>query len=253
MYVLARDCTDQYFAAEGICCKLDQAIHFLVYYKPELFAHTKYLLQSDDDTFWRVDQALRWLSAVDKAGYDNIPVIANGVPSISDSTYGVYRVEDGCKEIFTNGWYQPFMMNHAGILRIANSTRQLGITQTCKAFKCSQDLGLGLLMNPEHIGVTILQPDSLVIHAVRHLQWDDCEAEYWPKHLKYNQHMIVGCGTIDRINGSDVGVLTNDDDEPMNEWIPSSNSNLNGQLVPRIRFLEVFTVNDCPVPGKLKD
>jgi len=54
-YILTRQCTDEYYVASGICCKFDEGINFVAE-NHILFQRTKYLIQSDDDVFWRLDQ-----------------------------------------------------------------------------------------------------------------------------------------------------------------------------------------------------
>ena len=57
----------------------------------ELFQHIKFVVQGDDDTYIRPDQVLRWLAVVDKTGLDDIPIIANSSPYVSDR-YGVWHI-----------------------------------------------------------------------------------------------------------------------------------------------------------------
>ena len=70
-YILSRHCTNEYYGANGPCCKVDDAINYLVNDRPALFKHIKFILHSDDDEYWRADQVLRWLSNVDNSGYYN--------------------------------------------------------------------------------------------------------------------------------------------------------------------------------------
>jgi hypothetical protein len=67
-YLLTRECSAEYYNAQGICCKIDEAIDFLVNENPTLFNQIKYVMEGDDDTFFRPDQVLRWLSLVEKSG-----------------------------------------------------------------------------------------------------------------------------------------------------------------------------------------
>ena len=56
MYVLTRKCSAEYYVAASACCKVDEAIMFLVTSQPEVYRIMQFVLQGDDDTYWRVDQ-----------------------------------------------------------------------------------------------------------------------------------------------------------------------------------------------------
>jgi hypothetical protein len=61
IYILSRNCTNQYYGANGPCCKVDDALNYLINDRPTLFAKIKFILHSDDDEYWRADQVMRWL------------------------------------------------------------------------------------------------------------------------------------------------------------------------------------------------
>lgn len=67
-YILSRKCTNEYYGAAGPCCKVDDLINYIMNDRPEFGASLKYALHCDDDTFWRADQVLKWLAAIDKSG-----------------------------------------------------------------------------------------------------------------------------------------------------------------------------------------
>lgn len=67
-YVLSRTCTNEYYGAAGPCCKVDDAFNYLLNDRPEFAANIKYALHCDDDTYWRPDQVLKWLGALEKSG-----------------------------------------------------------------------------------------------------------------------------------------------------------------------------------------
>ena len=116
-YVLSRNCTNEYYVAAGICCKVDEAINYLVNIRTDLFPHIKFMLHSDDDTYWRPDQVMKWLAAVDKSGANEYPLIANAQIG-DDNNKGIWSIEN-CKEVRTSGWYQPTMFNRAALERMA--------------------------------------------------------------------------------------------------------------------------------------
>lgn len=304
-YVLTRNCTNEYYAANGICCKVDESIQFLKTIKQELVAHMKYIVFTDDDTYWRVDQLMFWLSFVDKHVDPSIPIVGNGVQSIVGSqrllprNKGVFHV-DGCKEIFTNGWYQPVLINRRAFDIFSASTSSYSIRSVCREFDISQDLGLGILFwlfqfyhiympgiytNPSQKGLSALKPDLMAIHAVRGIHEDYCNGDKWPKHLRYNQHMMTGCGKLDTptpshnihqtlsmydvwnwfaINGTTVLVGSNDDDREIFEWIIQNSStkpvlvHLSGYNTTKHskqynitdRWVP-FTLKDCDKPGSI--
>jgi len=102
----------------------------------ELYSHLKYLVEGDDDTFFRPDQVLRWLAAVESSGVsETYPLVANAEISSRTAKEDPRRVDNGgiwhidsksfvrlsacikcntvidCHEIHSNGWYQPLMLN----------------------------------------------------------------------------------------------------------------------------------------------
>jgi hypothetical protein len=220
-YVLTRQCSSQYYQAEGICCKVDESINYLVRGRPELFAHTKFVLQCDDDIFWRTDQTLKWLATLDKANYSDLPLIGNmdKAPTAEQMRKpgGVWHIK-GCEEIKSMGWYHPLILNHAAVQRISEATSKLGLMKTCRAFDVSQDAGIGVFawimelrhihiphvnVNVRHAGFEVLKPKDMVVHAVRHIPDEDCRAgKRWPERLRYDQQgdhdnafpYFVSCG-----------------------------------------------------------
>jgi len=211
-YLLSRECTNEYYQAAGICCKVDESIHYLVNSRPDFFARIKYMLHSDDYTYWRPEQVLKWLAAVDNSGAGQYPLIAN-VQVGDDNNAGVWMV-DTCKEIHTTGWYQPTMLNHALLARMAVGAMAYGNRDVCSAFTISQDIGIGIFawmyqanhiqmpgveMNSEHHGADIFKPDQVAVHFVKHIETDRCDGRKdnnWPTKDRYNQDMVIGCGDI---------------------------------------------------------
>ncbi len=92
------------------------------------------------DTYWRVDQVLRWLAALDAAGMASFPIVAS--TNFEDPAEHVWHIK-GCEEIRTNGWYQPMMLNHAAIERLKHASAQYGLRDTCRHFDVMHDVGMG--------------------------------------------------------------------------------------------------------------
>lgn len=67
IYILSRQCTSDYAFSQGICFKVDVLFHFIMKYKQKLFNQMKFITLSDDDTYWRADQFLYWLSLLNKS------------------------------------------------------------------------------------------------------------------------------------------------------------------------------------------
>jgi hypothetical protein len=303
-YILTRNCTNEYYAANGICCKVDESIQYLMTVKSKLVSHMKYLIFADDDTYWRVDQLMSWLSFIDKRIDPNVPIVGNGVQSMLGKqrllprNKGVFHI-DGCKEIFTNGWYQPVLLNRRAFDMIAASTASYSIRSVCREFDISQDLGFGIFFwlfqfyhvyipgiytNPNQKGYAALKADLMAIHAVRGIHEDFCNGEHWPSHLRYNQHMMTGCGKPDTAtpqhdihlslsmydawnwfaaNGSNVLIGSNDEDKEIFEWIIEANGSVKPVLVHLSGYNTTrhsqqhnitdkwvpFTRQDCAIPG----
>ena len=172
------------------------------------------MLHSDDDTYWRPDQVLRWLAAVDNSGANNYPLISN-VQFGDDNNKGVWMIQN-CEEIHTSGWYQPTMLNHAALQKMAVAAAAYGNRDVCRAFTISQDVGIGIFawlfetnhiqmpgtnVNGDHLGVQAFTPLDIAVHYVKHMESDRCDGKAdngWSHLDRYNQEMVVGCGDIDR-------------------------------------------------------
>ncbi len=96
-YVLSRKCTNQYYGGAGPCCKVDEIMSFVSVDKPALYAHTKYVLHCDDDSYFRVDQVLRWLAAIENySGLNSYPLIAElNTRADSIQQRGSYGIKSG--------------------------------------------------------------------------------------------------------------------------------------------------------------
>lgn len=211
-YILSRNCTDAYYAAVGICCKVDEAIHFVAE-AAELFSHLKYLILADDDTYFRVDEIFRWLSYIDKSNIDHLPIIGGVDTGLNpddnnDVPHGIWHVEN-CTEVHIHGSYQPVLFNKKAIERISVGVKSHAITDTCKAFDLAQDVALGIfgwLYQLYHIRIpgiahkemlSELKPDDIMVHHIRpNFKIDDCHGASWSDELKHNQDVVVGCGTL---------------------------------------------------------
>jgi hypothetical protein len=214
-YILSRNCTNEYFVARSICCKVDAGLDFIINEHPVLFSHLKYLIEGDDDNYFRPHQLLQWLAIIEKAGLHDHPLIANDQLShatINDGR-GVYNVK-GCNEIRTNGWYQPMMLNKKAMERLTVSSKNYGLMKTCTEFDVSQDVGIGpyawmmglehiyfpgVNINPPHAGMAALHRENIVVHSIKHNSADECDhAEKWPENMRYNQTLAIGCGSVVR-------------------------------------------------------
>lgn len=219
-YLLSRNCTSEYYVAAGICCKVDESINYLVNVRPDFFKGIKYMLHSDDDTYWRPDQVLKWLAAVENSGASKYPLISN-VQIGDDNNKGVWMIQN-CEEIHTSGWYQPTMLNHAALAKMGAAAAAYGNRDTCKAFDISQDVGIGIFawlfatnhivmpgtnMNGDHKGIGEFKPTDIAIHYTKHHEEDRCDGKAdngWPHQDRYSQNMVVGCGDIGRpVHGHD--------------------------------------------------
>lgn len=216
--VLTTRCSSVYYSANGICCKVDEAINYLVEARPEIYKKSKFIIQSDDDMFWRVDKLFQWLAAVDKAGLESIPWIANGQISHSIETLsapGGLFFHEGCHEIHTNGWYQPMVLNKAAVERFWIATNAMGVTSTCSAFQVSQDVGIGVVawvlqlshiylpgieLNEGRRGISALYSRIVAVHSAKHAgDEEDCRPNpSWPESLRRSQAVVIGCGTLQR-------------------------------------------------------
>lgn len=210
-YILSRKCTKDYYIWSSACCKIDEMINYLTLDRPDLFATIKYVLEGDDDTYFRVDQILKWLAAVDHSGLDDFPLTGNSAPTRLN--HGIWHIE-GCKEVQASGWYQPILFNHAALQRLSHASSQYAISETCHHFDLSQDVGLEVYVwlhqlyhitiprteiNGAHKGIEIFQPDHMIVHCVKADDIENCHGkeEEWPSTVRYNQKVVIGCGDVD--------------------------------------------------------
>lgn len=215
-YLLTRQCSDAYYVANGPCCKVDAVIDFLANRKPAVYERLKFMLLSDDDQYWRPDQALRWLASVQRSGISDVyPLTANPHEGEIQEPRGVLFHIQNCGEIQTSGWYQPMMLNRLALEKVKVAAASYGFRDTCRAFDLSQDAGIGILLwmyelyhihmprvdsNDDHQGIPALQPDLMSIHFIKHEEeHDHCEdGRHWPDAMKHKQNIVIGCGDIDQ-------------------------------------------------------
>lgn len=212
--LMTRICTKNPSTSDGICCKVDELIRYLTIFRKELYIHTKYVLFADDDSYFRVDMVLRWLSYVEHANISHIPLIAN--------TNRGEKSTRGCKIVETYGWYGQTMMNKAAIKKYISVPSQYPLIEVCKSWNIAQDIALGVygwmleLWNinlPGYNSIDLnlraenIQPSdhssyldgSIILHhgfASENNGYYPCDIEKWPSSLRYSQEDMVGCGTL---------------------------------------------------------
>ena len=212
-FILSRNSTNEYYGANGPCCKVDDGINYLVNDRPKLFEHIKFILHCDDDEYWRADQTLKWLAAVQNSGINHFPIIANGDPYTTRPLNPGLWGWDNCLEVRTGGWYQPMMINHAALEKMRHAVRQYGLKATCNGFTVTHDVGVGPFvwqLGLNHIfipgiqggfsGVKTFTPVRLAVHYLKPFDDEDyChEEKKWPASHRYNQTIALGCGSVDR-------------------------------------------------------
>lgn len=120
-YILTRKCTSAYYDGDGIGCKVDSALYYLIYENPSLLDHIQYAFVGDDDEYWRVDELLKWLLLLNQTGSSSHihqrPLVGNNYPTSNAEFNGVWGHE-GCKEVQSMGWYQPMMLNRNALDRV---------------------------------------------------------------------------------------------------------------------------------------
>ena len=213
-YILSHNCTDEYYGWAGPCCKVDEGISSIISDHPKLFKNVKFLIHGDDDTYWRGDLVMKWLAKINNAGLDDFPIIANKVSDMTYRNRGIWHIE-GCHDIQSSGWYQPMVLNRAALLKIQVPFASYGLSDTCKNFVVTHDVGMEVLawllqlyhisipqveLNVGHHGSDIFKPDQMVVHALGHSTRDKCRSgdeKQWPSDIKYDQKVLIGCGDID--------------------------------------------------------
>lgn len=166
-------------------------------------------MHCDDDEYWRVDQVLKWLAYIENSGISTHPIIANGNPN--DPNENVWHIK-GCTEIRTNGWYQPMILNHAALERMKVASGNYGLSQTCKNFDVTHDVGMGphaWMFGLYHIQIphlghnsnngAHLDPEFIMIHPVKNARiYDRCEnlTNWGDGNERFKQNLAIGCGDV---------------------------------------------------------
>ncbi len=213
LYLLSRKCSNEYYGSAGPCCKVDDILNYLVNEQTEpLLSEVKYVFHCDDDTFFRGDQIMKWLESVEKAGISHFPIVANMAPG-NDRNGGVWHIKE-CREIQTQGWYQPLMLNRAALLKLKSAVASYGVTDVCKTFGVTHDVGFGpfawmlelfhisipnVALNGGHLGYAVFQPDQMIVHCVKIKKEENClDGAKWPAAYRFLQKFVVGCGEVNR-------------------------------------------------------
>jgi hypothetical protein len=223
LYLLVRSCSRPP-APECICSKVDASVNFLVHARGELFASTHHVLITDDQTYWRPDQLLRWLAAVQRSGVDKYPIIATADPesapqpqrpnSYRDWLFGGTSAGRVTANSLGASGYQHAVLNHALVVRMANATAAFTVRDTCRNLGTSYDTALhvlalrhqayhltipGINLNSQHRGVAILTPTDLAVQHVTHAHKERCDSapdNGWRPQDLIKQNIVIGCGDI---------------------------------------------------------
>lgn len=216
IYVLSRECTSDYYGGNGPCCKVDELFSFIAndYQNGEFINKIDYIFHGDDDTYYRPDQILRFLSKIEKSGISDFPLVGNATPTRTYNGGGIWHVS-GCNDIASSGWYQPIMLNKAALLKMRKALKSYGLKDTCSKFYVTHDVGLEVFVwlfslyhielpetqiNPSHRGFDILHPTQMIVHNLRFDSKDKCRGDdfkEWPPEKRYKQKVVIGCGDVD--------------------------------------------------------
>jgi len=106
------------------------------------------------------------------------------------------------------------MLNHAALEKIKLASSEYGLKSICKGFVVTHDVGVGpfawqLGLNHIYIpgvkgnryaGVKGFTPARLAVHYLKPFDDEDyCnEEKRWPASHRYNQTIVLGCGSVDR-------------------------------------------------------
>lgn len=105
------------------------------------------------------------------------------------------------------------MLNHAALKKMKNAVSNYGIKGSCHGFGITHDVGVGPFawqLGLNHIfipgiqggfsGVKAFKPVRLAVHYLKPFDDEDyCnEEKRWPASHRYNQTIVLGCGSVDR-------------------------------------------------------
>ena len=212
--LMTRVCSANPSTSDGICCKMDELIRYLTVFRKDIYTHTKYVLFADDDSYFRVDIVLRWLSYIEHANISHVPLMANG--NIGDPNI------EGCKEIETYGFYGQSMINKVALDKYISVPSTNPIVDVCKAWSFAQDVSMGVfgwmlefyqVYMPGYYSINLdirentntisdhayYLDESMVFHhvyAAENNGYWPCDTTKWPHSLRYNQEDMTGCGSL---------------------------------------------------------
>lgn len=105
------------------------------------------------------------------------------------------------------------MLNKEALKRMSLASAAYGLTETCRNFDVSQDVGIeayvwlfgvyhvwmpNVEINGNHLGLKVFRPKQLLVHGLKQNQ-EHCrhrEEAKWPEEERYNQKVVIGCGDI---------------------------------------------------------
>jgi hypothetical protein len=220
-YLLIHSCTRP--SAPGCNCrKVDASINFLVHTRAKQLADTDHVLFTDDQTYWRPDQLLRWLAAVQRSGVDKFPTIATAEPEhqpqqVEPPSHSNWLFGPSAKCVVSQPdgtGYQHALLNYALLVQVVNATAAFTVPDTCRNQGTSYNTALqmlaaqyqayhltipGINLNTLHRGVAILSPTDLAVQHVLHAPKEHCDSAQdngWRPQDRIKQNIAIGCGDI---------------------------------------------------------
>lgn len=229
LYLLSRECTAEYYGGPGPCCKVDELFNFIVNDYDGFIDNIDYIFHGDDDTYYRPDQILRYVGAIEKSGINHLPIVGNAEPDHDYTKVGGVWHINGCTDISNTAWFQPAFVNKAAIKKMSVAFASYGVRDICIDWVVTHDVGLQpffwlyspyhtqlpkTFINPMHKGTSIFEPQMMIVHYMKPHVKDLCRGEdvrKWDEKYRFKNNIMLGCGDV-------------------NESLPQHDTNLNANF-----------------------
>ena len=140
-----RNCTSDYYGTSGPCCRCQESMRHMIHLMARGDAW-KWWVFADDDMYMRAPAIVAMLSKHDH----NQPLAVVSDGQIRGLTPSFFRSRSpDCASpdcVFRFPWAQPAILSRGAMIKLMDVVHKNLLTQECKAFDVTHDVGLGMIM-----------------------------------------------------------------------------------------------------------